>query len=63
MKLLMTLAFERGVRELQVFGDSSVVINWMTGRLGIGNVTLLPILEKGVVSGITFRKDLFPPLV
>jgi hypothetical protein len=60
---LITLAVKRGVRELQVYGHSSVVINWMTGRFRIGNMTLLPILEKGVVSGITFRKDLFPPLV
>jgi hypothetical protein len=60
---LINLAVKKGVRELQVYGLSFVVINWMTGRFGIGNITLIPILKKGIVIGITFRKDLFPPLV
>ena len=33
LKLLIKLAAEKGVTRYHVFGDSSVVINWMNGKL------------------------------
>ena len=32
LKLVLGLAIRKGVQNLQVLGDSMVVINWMNGR-------------------------------
>ena len=32
LKLLITLALKQGVQSLQVFGDSQLVINWISGK-------------------------------
>jgi len=40
LRNLMKLALERGIFRLQIFGDSLLVVGWMTQKLAIHNVTL-----------------------
>ena len=40
LKLLITLALKQGVQSMQVFGDSQLVINWISGKFRINNILL-----------------------
>ena len=46
LKLLTTLALKQGVQSLQVFGDSQLVINWISGKFRINNILLTQILHE-----------------
>ena len=46
--MLLLLAFEKGIQRLQVFGDSSVTINWINQTLQCHNILLIPILEEAI---------------
>ena len=40
LKLLIILALKQGVKCLQIFGDSQLVINWVSGKYRINNILL-----------------------
>ena len=40
LKLLIILDLKQGVQSLQIFGDSQLVINWVTGKFRINNIVL-----------------------
>ena len=44
LKLLLTLSLENNFKKLQTFGDSQLVINWVSGKYRIQNVQLAQIL-------------------
>ena len=46
LKLLIILAFKQGVKCLQIFGDSQLVINWVSGKYRINNILLTQILQE-----------------
>ena len=46
LKLLITLALKQGVQSLQVFGDSQLVMNWISGKFRINNILLTQILHE-----------------
>jgi ribonuclease HI len=46
LKLLLNFAGEKGIRSIQIFGDSMVVINWVNKTQRCHNIILLPILEE-----------------
>ena len=37
---------EKGVKSLQIFGDSQVIINWINGNNIIHNIQLVPLLDE-----------------
>ena len=44
--MLITLTLKQGVQTLQVFGDSQLVINWISGKFRINNILLTQILHE-----------------
>lgn len=46
VKLALSLAIEKAACEVQVYGDSQVVIKWMTGKFTCRNFILQPILAE-----------------
>jgi ribonuclease HI len=46
LKLLLQFAGEKGVQNLQIFGDSKIVINWASKQQSCHNILLHPILEE-----------------
>ena len=40
LKLLLILALDKQISKIQVFGDSLLVINWITGKFRIRNLQL-----------------------
>ena len=42
LKLLIKPALEKGEQNLQAFGDSSVIINWMVGMFKMDSLFVLP---------------------
>lgn len=40
LKFLLKLAYNNGVRDVQIYGDSLLVVSWMTGTQSINNVML-----------------------
>ena len=46
LKLLITLALKNGVHTLQIFGDSQLVINWVSGKFRINNILLTQVLQE-----------------
>ena len=43
--MLLKAAVEKGIRTLQVLGDSKLLIDWENGHSQISNLNLNPILE------------------
>ena len=46
LKLLLILALDKQLSNIQVFGDSLLVINWITGKFRIHNLQLAQILQE-----------------
>lgn len=46
LKLLLLFAIEQGIKKLQVYGDSMVVINWAKGIQRCHILRLIPIVEE-----------------
>ena len=46
LKLLLTLARERNIVKLQLFGDSQLVINWANGKFRLLNLELAQVLYE-----------------
>lgn len=46
LKLLLLFAGEKGVKTLQIFGDSMIVINWTRKTQKCHNIQLLSLLDK-----------------
>ena len=46
LKLVMKLAQEFGVTQLQIFGDSMLVIKWMRKEVALGNFTSQPLYDE-----------------
>jgi ribonuclease HI len=46
LKLLLTFAGEKGISNLQIFGDSMVIINWIRKSQKCHNIRLLPLLDE-----------------
>ena len=46
LKLLLSLALGNQISKIQVFGDSLLVINWVTGKFIIHNLQLSQILQE-----------------
>ena len=46
MKLLLILDLDKQITKIQVFGDSMLVINWITGKFRIHNLQLAQILQE-----------------
>ena len=57
--MLLKAAVEKGIRTLQVLGDSKLLIDWENGRSQISNLNLNPILELILELKITLKKDPF----
>ena len=58
LKLLTTLALKQGVQSLQVFGDSQLVINWISGKFRINNILLTQILHEVIrISNLLVKVD------
>jgi len=59
LKYLMKLALEKGLVQLQVLGDSQLVISWMQRQLLVHNATLLPLAEQLKENTSHFNKITF----
>ena len=46
LKLLLTLALDKQISKIQLFGDSLLLINWVTGKFRIHNLQLAQILQE-----------------
>jgi ribonuclease HI len=46
LKLLLTFVGEKGLSNLQFFGDSMVIINWIRKTQKCHNIRLLPLFEE-----------------
>jgi ribonuclease HI len=46
LKLVLRLAQEFGVTQLQIFGDSMLVIQWMHKEIALRNFTLQPLYDE-----------------
>ena len=46
MKLLLILALDKQITKIHVFGDSMLVINWITGKFRIHNLQLAQLLQE-----------------
>ena len=51
LKLLLTMASEKGITPLQIFGDSMVVIKWMKRGNSLSSYLLQPLFDE--LKGIT----------
>lgn len=54
LKLLLTLAKDRRMDQIQVFGDSKVIINWINGIYHVKSLLLMPIKDMIDRLGHTF---------
>jgi ribonuclease HI len=45
LKLVLSLAQEFGVSQIQIFGDSLLVIQWMCKEMVLRNFTLQPLFD------------------
>jgi len=45
LKLLLLLVYEKGIRSIQVFGDSLLIINWLRGSCKMEKYLLRPIFD------------------
>ena len=57
--MLMILAHENGVQKMQIFGDSMVIINWISQTQRCHNIHLIPILEEAAQLKTTFNQISF----
>ena len=58
LKLLITLALKQGVQTLQIFGDSQLVINWVSGKFRINNIILTQVLQEVIrISNFLVKVD------
>ena len=58
LKLLFTLALKQGVQTLQIFGDSQLVINWVSGKFRINNILLTQVLQEVIrISNFLVKVD------
>lgn len=55
LKLLLTFAGEKGIRSLQIVGNSMVVINWVNKTQRCHNIRLLPILEEVFIILVSYE--------
>ena len=46
LKLLLILALNKQINHIQVFGDSLLVINWITGKFRIHNIQLAQLVQE-----------------
>ena len=46
LKLLLIMALDKQINNIQVFGDSLLVINWIMGKFRIHNIFLAQILQE-----------------
>lgn len=46
LKLVLKLAQELGVTQLQIYGDSMLVIQWMRKEIAVRNFTLHPLYDE-----------------
>jgi ribonuclease HI len=53
LKLVLKLAQEYGLTQLQIFGDSDLVIQWMHKEIVVMNFTLRPLYNE-VLNLLTF---------
>ena len=44
--MLIILALKQGVQNLQIFGDSQLVINWVSSKFRINNIVLTQVLQE-----------------
>ena len=58
--MLITFAHEKGVRHIQIFEDSMLVINWLNNAQRCHNILLTPILEEVAHLKNTFDLITFP---
>ena len=49
LKLLLKLALENNITNLQVFGDSQLVIKWVNGLYRVQNMILSPLLSEVII--------------
>jgi ribonuclease HI len=54
LKLLLQLAQEHGVQQIQIFGDSLLVIKWIRKEAQIRNFTLQPLYDDIQMQMTTF---------
>ena len=54
--MLLKAAVEKGIKTLQVLGDSKLLIDWENGRIQISNLNLNLILELILELKITLKK-------
>lgn len=55
LKNLIKLSWERGLQQIQVYGDSLLLINWIKNKLKIKNITLLPLAEQIKENSLLFH--------
>ena len=46
LKLLLILELDKQISNIQIFGDSLLVINWITGKFRIHNLHLAQLLQE-----------------
>ena len=46
LKLLIRLALKKQIKHIQIFGDSMLVINWISGKFRVHNVQLAQFLQE-----------------
>jgi ribonuclease HI len=54
LKLVLMLAQENGVSQIQIYGDSLLVIQWMKGEFNLHNFTLQPLFHDILLLKSTF---------
>jgi hypothetical protein len=54
LKLIWTLVQEQGISQIQIYGDSLPMIQWMKGEFNLHNFTLQPLFH-----GIFLLKSMF----
>jgi ribonuclease HI len=54
LKLVLTLAQEQGISQIQIYGDSLLVIQWMKGEFNLCNFTLQPLFHDILLLKSTF---------
>ena len=58
LKLLINLDLKQGVQTLQIFGDSQLVINWVSGKFRINNILLTQVLQEVIrISNFLVKVD------
>ena len=46
LKLLISLALKKQIKHIHIFGDSMLVINWISGKFRVHNVQLAQFLQE-----------------